>query len=124
MIKIDVTLNDAPSVLGLPANLIPDPPRFSGDKTNYRIKYGNGLEEVGGLAEVTFADNTEATVDITLPFFTLLDCQCTAVDIVGAHQESAHIEFVEDDKKLRLYSRVHQPYTGTSKLKWMAKGVI
>lgn len=124
MFKVEVTLNDVPSVLGLPKNLIPDPPIFSGDKDHYHIKYGNGLVEVGGIAEVTFTDNVEATVDVDLPFFTLLDCQCTSLDIVGEHQEKSHIEILEDGRKLRLYGQVKQAHTGTMKIKWTAKGVI
>lgn len=124
MIKVDVTLNDAPSVLGLPRNLIPDPPMYSGNKDTYHIKYGNGLEEVGGIAEVSFANSAEATIDVDLPFVTLLDCQCTALDITGEHQETSHIEILEDGRKLRLYGRVKKAYTGKMKIKWTAKGVI
>lgn len=119
-----VNINGYETVIEIPVGQEISPLRYKGDKNDYHIKYGNGLEEVGGLAEVTFADNTEATVDITLPFAVLLDCQCTAVDIVGDHRESVHIELVEGDKKLRLYGKVSQPYTGALKLKWMAKGSI
>ena len=124
MFKVEVTLNDVPSVLGLPKNLIPDPPICSGDKDNYHIKYGNGLEEVGGVAEVTLANNVEATVEVALPFTKLLDCQCTTLDMVGDHQEKSHIEILEDGNKLRLYGQVKQAHTGTMKIKWSAKGVI
>lgn len=124
MIKVEVTLNDNPAVLGLPTNLIPDPPMSSGDKDNYHIKYGNGLEEVGGIAEVTFANDIEATVEVALPFTKLLDCQCTTLDVVGEHQEKSHIEILEDGSKLRLYGQVKQTYTGKMKIKWNAKGVI
>lgn len=100
------------------------PLRHDGDKDNYHIKYGNGLEEVGGVAEVTFANNVEATVEVALPFTKLLDCQCTSLDIVGEHQEKSHIEILEDGRKLRLYGQVKQTYTGKMKIKWNAKGVI
>lgn len=119
-----VIINGYETAIEIPEGQEQSPLRHDGDKDNYHIKYGNGLEEVGGVAEVTFANSTEATADVALPFTTLLDCQCTAIDVVGELQEATHIEFVEGDKKLRLYGKVRPAYTGKMKIKWTAKGVI
>lgn len=119
-----VNINGFETVIEIPEGQEQSPLKYDGNKDSYHISYGNGLEEVGGVAEVTFADNTEATADVALPFTTLLDCQCTAIDVVGELQETTHIELVEEDKKLRLYGKVHPAYTGKMKIKWNAKGVI
>lgn len=119
-----VNINGYETVIEIPDGQEQSPLRHDGDKNNYHIKYGNGLEEVGGVAEITFTNNTEATADVALPFTTLFDCQCTAIDVVGELQETTHIELVEEDKKLRLYGKVQPAYTGKMKIKWNAKGVI
>lgn len=119
-----ININGYETVIEIPDGQEQSPLRHDGDKDNYHIKYGNGLEEVGGVAEVTFANNVEATVEVALPFTKLLDCQCTSLDIVGEHQEKSHIEILEDGRKLRLYGQVNQAYTGKMKIKWNAKGVI
>lgn len=99
------------------------PVYVDGDKQQWRVDFGNGFVQVGGVATVTFNNATEATVTVPLPFGKLLDFQATPIDVQGPLGEAVHIEVLDNDS-VRVYARTSQTFTGSFYVKWSASGVV
>lgn len=102
--------------------------RVEGDKSSYRIEYGNGLVEVGGIKEIRATVAKEgvvegtATIDTGLP---IISAQATALNVVAAPTavtgESAFIYV--SDTQLKLYATASATTTQTISVMWSVKGV-
>lgn len=101
----------------------------AGNAQAYRINYGNGLAEVGGVAEVqasAVADGViEGTMVVLLPFDTVLDFQATAMNVPAPPSsltgESVFITPVDGGYK--LYATAKASAAQTIPVKWSAKGL-
>lgn len=99
-----------------------------GDKTAYRIEYGNGLVEVGGIktieANIAKPDVIEgvSTVDTGL---TIINAQATALNVASPSSvitgESAFIHV--EGTKLKIYATANATAANTIAVMWSVKGV-
>lgn len=95
----------------------------SGDRQQWRVDFGSGFVQVGGIATVAFDNVTEAAVTVRLPFGKLLDFQATPIDVQGPLGEAVHIELLDNDS-VQVYARTSQTFTGSFYVKWSASGVV
>lgn len=99
-----------------------------GDKSSYRIEYGNGLVEVGGVKEIEATTVKEgviegvATINIDLQ---IIAAQATAMNVVaGAEALSGENAFIRiDDTQLRVYATASASAKHTIPVMWSVKGV-
>lgn len=119
-----VVINGYETIIEIPQGQVLSPVNVQGDKDNYRIEYGNGLVEVGGLVEVNATPTNghiEGSYAIDVNFANLLDVQVTALDISNAVQENAHISFT--DTGFKIWAHANTTTAATIKVKWSAKGI-
>lgn len=103
---------------------------YTGSDEEYSIDYGNGLKELGGIAQVACTEVTsgiiEGTKVIELPFTNTLDFQATAMNVADSPNvitgESVFITKVSNGYK--LYATAKATQSTTIPVKWTAKGVI
>lgn len=119
-----VVINGYETIIEIPQGQLLSPVNVQGDKDNYRIEYGNGLVEVGGLVEINATPTNghiEGSHPIDVSFTNLLDVQVTALDIANAVQENAHISLTDTGFKIWVHANTTTP--STIKVKWSAKGI-
>lgn len=119
--RIIANINGFETPIELPDGGV-SPIHVDGDKQQWRVDFGNGFVQVGGVVTVVFNSTTEAVVTVPLPFSKLLDFQATPLDVQGPLGEAVHIEILADNK-VRVYARTSQSFTGDFHVKWSASGV-
>lgn len=125
-----VNINGFETYIDIPESEVISPVRAEGDKTNYTIRYGNNVVEVGGIVTVEAGIVTdgivEGTKNIPLPFRQVLDFQATAMNVISDPAsltgESCFITEIEGGFK--VYATAKSTETRQIPVKWSAKGII
>lgn len=99
-----------------------------GDKTAYRIEYGNGLVEVGGTAEITVTPIKDGVVEGTMSIdtgLTIINAHATAMNLaVPAPVATGENAFIAvSDKTLKIYATANATAEKTVAVMWSVKGV-
>lgn len=123
-----VNINGYETVIEIPEGQVLSPVKHSGNKSDFRINYGNGLVKVGGIVEIECNEVTsgiiEGTKVIELPFGTTYDFQATAMNVIDAPSvitgESAFITEVRNGYK--IYATAKSTQSKTIPVKWSAEG--
>lgn len=119
-----ISINGMETTIEIPDGQGLSPVQVQGDKNNYRIEYGNGLVEVGGLVEVEATPTNghiEGFYPIKVNFTNFLDVQVTPLDLPSAVQENAHISYT--DNGFKIWANANTTMASTIKVKWTAKGI-
>lgn len=102
--------------------------RVEGDKSSYRIEYGNGLVEVGGIKEIRATVAKEGVVEGTATINTglsIISAQATALNVgvapAVATGEGAFMHI--SDTQLKLYATAIANSPLTMSVMWSVKGV-
>lgn len=120
-----VNINGFETIIEIPEGQAVSPLIHQGDKSDYRIDYGNGLVEVGGLVEVstsTVNGHIEGSTAVELPFDRVYSVQVTTLDIPNAVQENAHISLTDSGFKIWAHANTQTP--SVIRVMWSAKGSI
>lgn len=101
-----------------------------GHKDSYRIDYGDGLVEMGGIVDVS-ADTVksgviEGTHIVELPFTTIYDFQATAMNVAATpEQVTGEKVFIADTGSgYKIYASANAKSAKTIPVKWSAKGAM
>lgn len=126
---MEIIINGIPTPVTFPREALSEVRTF-GSKDDYRIEYGNGLVELGGIVNVqanTVKEGIiEGTYDVELPFNTTYDFQATAMNVTSdasiLTSENAFITEISNGYK--IYATAASNQSKTISVKWSAKGVI
>lgn len=103
---------------------------YTGDKTGFRIEYGNGLVKVGGVVNVPAAPVKngviEGTHNIEVPFLTLFDYGAVAMNVADTPENiTGESVFVTDtDTGFKIYATASATSAKTIPVRWYAEGVV
>lgn len=127
-----VNINGYETIIEVPDGQEQCAVKYEGDKTSYRIDYGNGLVKVGGTVHITTSainnvtTNTEGTKAIKFPveFSKLLNVNVVALDTSeGRVMEHAHVGN-PTNTGLVIYASALGAKSVTFEVMWSAEGVI
>lgn len=126
-----VTVNYFAGTDGEPLSIPFEPVKLiTGDKNNYRINYGNGLVEMGGIVQIECSVVTTGVVEgthvVELPFSNLLHFDAVAMNVVDSPDSiTGEDAFVTDvTNGFKIYATAKATSTHTIPVKWIAKGVM
>lgn len=127
-----VSINGYETIIEIPDGQEQCAVKYEGDKTSYRIDYGNSLVKVGGTVRITTSainnvtTNTEGTKTIKFPveFSKLLNVNVVALDTSeGRVMEHAHVGSLTNTG-LVIYASALGAKPVTFEVMWSAEGVI
>lgn len=126
-----ININGFETPIEIPEGQTLSPVTAQGDKTNYRIEYGNGLVELGGTVDVTVNRVAEGVLEgihnVALSFSTTLSVQVTAMNVIqGAETLNSESAFITDTTDgFRIYATARSTAeTQVIPVRWVAKGLI
>lgn len=125
-----VNINGYETVIEIPEGQALSPVTHSGDKSDFRIEYGNGLVKVGGIVEIECGNVTPHLIEgvkvMELPFSQVYNFQVTAMNVssnpANISNEGAFI--TEQDGVYKIYAHAKASSTYTIPVKWAAEGYI
>lgn len=125
-----VNINGYETVIEIPEGQVLSPVTYSGDNSNFRIDYGNGLVKVGGIVAIECNSVTPQLIEgvkvMELPFSQVYDFQATAMNVSDSPDniagEGAFI--TEQSGVYKIYAHAKATSTHTIRVKWSAEGYI
>lgn len=125
-----IEINGVETPVGIPDDQVLSPVETSGDKSNFRIDYGNGLTKVGGVVRVSATPVTDGVIEgvhnIVTPFAKLLNYTAVAMNVPEpASVVSGENVFVADtDTGFRIYATAKAAAAKTIQVRWSAEGIM
>lgn len=106
------------------------PVEISGDKSDFRIDYGNGLTKVGGVVRVSATPVTDGVIEgvhnIVTPFTKLLNYTAVAMNVqeAAASVNGENVFVADTDTGFKIYATAKAATAKTIQVRWSAEGIM